>query len=99
MQIPRQSLIVLFILFFATPVFSQIVIKDTVVIAPEGPSTQSSLTSNPQYYLLTVSLSSDALNSLRACFAICASRPGRTLGDCKIKHRSGGVSSINNRGG
>jgi len=54
MLTPKQTLIILFILIFSNLAFSQVVIKDTVVITPKGNGKSSPLSiSNPQYYTVT----------------------------------------------
>jgi len=61
MHAPKHILIFLSILLFFNLAFSQVVIKDTVVITPKGKAKSLSI-SNPQYYNATVTISCDALN-------------------------------------
>jgi len=66
MHAPMRYLIFLFILLYSSLAFTQVVIKDTVVIAPRNVlRSQDSPSSNQQYYLLTISISCDALNMTR----------------------------------
>ncbi len=63
MRTPKSILTFLSIFLFSSIAFAQVVIKDTVVIAPRKIlRSQGSPISNQQYYLLTISISCDALN-------------------------------------
>ena len=61
---PKRILTLLSIFLFSNLAFSQVVIKDTVVITPKGAGKSSPLSvSNPQYYTATITISCDALNN------------------------------------
>ena len=63
MHMPKHILTILFILLFSNLAFSQVVIKDSVVITPKGDGKSSALSvSNQQYYTATITFSCDALN-------------------------------------
>ena len=64
MHTPKHILTFLSIFLFSNLAFSQVVIKDTVVITPKGGDKSSALSiSNPQYYTATITVSCDALNN------------------------------------
>ena len=62
MHAPKHILTFLSIFLFSNLAFSQVVIKDTVVITPKG-NVKSLSISNPQYYTATITISCDALNN------------------------------------